>query len=264
MPYSTSYRNEDPNGVLPMRDDKPHVPFLNKGACILWCRLCTGIRPVPPVVSGAYQIDTSSWESVRSQRPCKCGYTERSLKLYAEDEPTEAEITEEITDSLGSGGPVGLGAEYTQISGDDMDAFLTDLGFTELPRRPRTERIYDHVYGRGPNGDLVIRVYTSIVEGGGSAAARNVGADSIKVVPLYLDSIHGDIPLGKQKRVHRVTGWRDNLRSRISSAQESAPGPVMDSSGKPMRLRRNKASGDLFWGSIDYPNNKETRPYHGG
>ena len=269
MPYITKYSDSNPVGVIPMRADKPHLPFLNKGAAILWCRLCTGIRPVPPVVSGSYQIDTSAWENVRSKRPCKCGYTERSLNLYAEDEPTEAEITEEITGALGSGGPTGLNqtayeAEYTQISGDDMDSFLTDLGFIELPRRPRTERIYDHVYGRGPNGDLVIRVYTSIIDGGGSAAARNVGADSIKVVPLYLDATHGDIPLGKQKRVHRVTGWRDNLRSRISTAQASAPGPVMDSNGKPMRLRRNKASGDLFWGSIDYPNNKETRPYHGG
>lgn len=268
--YSSSGKQTE---VIPMLDDHPHVPYISQGASVLICDLCTGIRPVPPDVGHTYSVDTTAWSMARANRPCKCGYTIRSLALYeAEDyedyEPTEAEITEELTGALGSGGPRGLNqtayeAEYTQISGDDMDSFLTDLGFTELPRRARTERIYDHVYGRGPNGDLVIRVYTSIIDGGGSAAARKVGADSIKVVPLYLDSTHGDIPLGKQKRVHRVTGWRDNLRSRIATAQEAAPGPVIDSSGKPMRLRRNKRTGDMFWGSIDFPNNRETRPYRG-
>lgn len=275
LPVAWSYSSDRDTPVIPMLDDHPHVPCIHHGATVLICDLCTGIRPVPPDAGtgGSYYQSAMLWSTARSNRPCKCGYTIRSLALYEAEEyedyePTEAEITEELTGALGSGGPRGLNqtayeAEYTQISGDDMDTFLTNLGFTELPRRARTERIYDHVYGRGPNGDLVIRVYTSIIDGGGSAAARKVGADSIKVVPLYLDSTHGNIPLGKQKRVHRVTGWRDNLRSRIATAQEAAPGPVMDSSGKPMRLRRNKRTGDMFWGSIDFPQNRETRPYRG-
>ena len=39
-------------------------------------------------------------------------------------------------------------AEYTRISGDDMEDYLTDMGFEELPRVPRRERIYQKLYGR--------------------------------------------------------------------------------------------------------------------
>jgi len=151
-------------------------------------------------------------------------------------------------------------AEYTRISGGDMDTFLTDHGFTEFNHPRAHERVYDKLYGRGPEGgELVVRIYTSIVKD----EARDLGKDAIRVVPLYLHPTLGEFPMSRQKRVHRVLGWRDNLEKRIETAEASAPGPVLDSNGKPMRLRRNRKSGDYFWGSIDYPANTETKSYRG-
>ena len=151
-------------------------------------------------------------------------------------------------------------AEYTRISGDDMNTFLIDQGFEEIDHPRAHERVYDKLYGRGPEGgQLIIRVYTSIVKD----EARDLGKDAIRVVPLYLHPTLGDFPMSRQKRVHRVLGWRNNLEKRIETAEASAPGPVLDSNGKPMRLRRNRKSGDYFWGSIDYPANTETKSYRG-
>ena len=141
-----------------------------------------------------------------------------------------------------------------------MDTFLTDQGFTEINHPRAHEKVYDKLYGRGPEGgELVVRVYTSIVKD----EARDVGKDAIRVVPLYLHATLGEFPMSRQKRVHRVLGWRDNLEKRIETAEASAPGPVLDSNSKPMRLRRNRKSGDYFWGSIDYPANTETKSYRG-
>lgn len=239
-------------------------------ASSLWCTKCYGWRPVSQEVRNSYQSQSLEWEILRSARPCKCGYTKASLKLYeAEDyEPTEAEITAEITGALGSGGPRGLNqtayeAEYTRIAGDDMDDYLVDLGFQELPRMPRRERIYQKLYGRGPDGaELFTRVYTSIVDGVVSSA-REVGRDAIRVVPIYIHPTLGEFALAKNRRVHRVMGWRKNLADRIQTSEGAAPGPVLDSNGKPMRLRKNRRTGQHFWGSIDYPKNMETKPYRG-
>ena len=220
----------------------------------------------------SYSTLSREWEILRALRPCKCGYTKASVALYEAEsidyEPTEAEITAEITGALGSGGPRGLNqtayeAEYTRISGDDMEDYLTDMGFEELPRVPRRERIYQKLYGRGPDGaELFTRVYTSIVDGAVSGA-RDVGRDAIRVVPIYIHPTFGEFALAKNRRVHRVLGWRKNLADRIQTSEDSAPGPVLDSNGKPMRLRKNRRTGQHFWGSIDYPKNMETRPYRG-
>ena len=249
---------------------RPHVaPGI--AASALWCTKCYGWRPVSQEVRNSYQSQSREWEILRSVRPCKCGYTKASQKLYeAEDyEPTEAEITAEITGALGSGGPRGLNqtayeAEYTRISGDDMDDYLVDLGFQEIPRIPRRERIYQKLYGRGPDGaELFTRVYTSIVDGTNRSDARDVGRDAIRVIPIYIHPTLGEFALAKNRRVHRVMGWRKNLADRIQTSEDSAPGPVLDSNGKPMRLRKNRRTGQHFWGSIDYPKNLETKPYRG-
>jgi len=227
---------------------------------VLWCDACNGARAI-----SANMGFTVSWKIARAISPCKCGYKKSNMVRDAEQEPTEAEITEEILGSLGDGGPVGLGAEtfdaeYVAIPESDMESFMTSLGFVRASLPRTREIVYERVYGRGPdNGVLKIRVYSSITGG----RAREAGKDAIRVVPIYDAPGMGEFPMAKLKRVHRVTGWRRNLLRRIDSAEESTPGPVMDSSGKPMRLRRNRNTGDYFWGSVDYPTNTETRPYRG-
>jgi hypothetical protein len=250
---------------------RPHL-LIPSPASALWCTKCFGWRAVSQEVRNSYTSQTTQWEQLRSVRPCKCGYTKASLTLYEAEsfedyDPSESEITEEILGGLGDGGPIGLGAEsfeaeYTRISAGDMDTFLIDLGFVEEPRVPRRERQYVKLYGRGPGGaELMTRVYSSIIDSLG--AARDSGKDAIRVVPIYRHPTYGDFALGKNKRVHRVNGWRRNLTNRIEESEQSAPGPVLDSRGKPMRLRQNRKTKQYFWGSLDYPKNLETKPYRG-
>lgn len=250
---------------------RPHL-LIPSPASALWCTKCFGWRAISQEVRNSYNSQTTQWEQLRSVRPCKCGYTKASFKLYEAEsfedyDPSESEITEEILGGLGDGGPIGLGAEsfeaeYTRISAGDMDTFLIDLGFVEEPRVPRRERQYVKLYGRGPGGaELMTRVYSSIIDSLG--AARDSGKDAIRVVPIYRHPTYGDFALGKNKRVHRVNGWRRNLTNRIEESEQSAPGPVLDSRGKPMRLRQNRKTKQYFWGSLDYPKNLETKPYRG-
>ena len=263
---------------LVKQGQRPHlVPGI--AASSLWCTKCYGWRPVGQEVRNSYSTLSREWEILRALRPCKCGYTKASVALYEAEsidyEPTEAEITAEITGALGSGGPRGLNqtayeaegssstwysakfsdgdieltlvalvpddeedipayiwemgesaegdyvdyeggddwsyvhdslsvhrdikeAEYTRISGDDMEDYLTDMGFEELPRVPRRERIYQKLYGRGPDGaELFTRVYTSIVDGAVSGA-RDVGRDAIRVVPIYIHPDLGRVRPGQE------------------------------------------------------------------
>ena len=239
----------------------PHVINIGGAPNTLWCTSCWGVRAI-----GKDMSSNAIWEGLRSWVPCKCGFTKASLELYDAEEPTEAQITEEITGALGSGGPTGLNqtayeAEYVAIPETDMDSFLTGMGFARVTVPRAKEIVYDRTYGRGPDGGtLVTRVYSSIAGG----QARGAGKDAIRVVPIYVHPNLGDFPMARMKRVHRVTGWRNNLRDRINDSEARAPGPVLDSNGKPMVLRKNRQTGDHFWGSVDYPGNRETRPYRGG
>jgi hypothetical protein len=87
--------------------------------------------------------------------------------------------------------------------------------------KPRTGRLDtgEIVYYLTPDEEdptNVIRVQTSVFRGG---AAKGQGEDSFRVVLLNLKT---DKPIaGKAARVHRVEGWRDNLRKRIDDAIET-------------------------------------------
>ena len=73
-----------------------------------------------------------------------------------------------------------------------------------------------------------------------------------------------DAYLSVHKRVHRVKGWKENLQKRINDILKMKPQVVRDSNGKPMVLRkarRGASKGSYFYGSRDYPRNKETRRY---
>ena len=148
-------------------------------------------------------------------------------------------------------------AEYTDISGTEMHDFLKSQGFRVVPHPLAKERIYEKPYG--PN--YVIRVYSSVV----GNQSRGVGKDAIRVQPVYRDIVSGeDAYLSVHKRVHRVKGWKENLQKRIDDILKMKPQVVRDSNGKPMVLRkarRGVSKGSYFYGSRDYPRNKETRRY---
>ena len=152
-------------------------------------------------------------------------------------------------------------ANFYSIPLEEMDAFLRSRRFQPVDltyrNRPVKEWVYERPLPRQPNH--FVRVYTGINRYGRSQnQSRGAGKDAIRVQVIYKV---GDVEtlVTQPKRVHRVTGWADNLDNRLSEIAQSLPQVVFDRRGEPMTLRRK--NGKYFWGSRDYPRYKETRPF---
>jgi hypothetical protein len=142
-----------------------------------------------------------------------------------------------------------------------MDDFLRQRRFKPVDlyfrRRPVKEWVYERRLPQ--NANHYVRVYTTIQRYGGKTdQSRDVGKDAIRVQVIYRDE-KGETLVSMPKRVNRVSTWRDNLDDRLKEIAESLPTVKMDRRGEPMTLRKKR--GNLFWGSRDYPNYKETRRY---
>lgn len=92
--------------------------------------------------------------------------------------------------------------------------------------------------------------------------AKTMGEDAIRVDLFTLGSNGKPLYLRGSKRVHRVRGWRNNLKRRLDHWQEFMPRDICPSCGRPMLVRINKAKQTKFLGCCDYPACKETLPYH--
>lgn len=144
--------------------------------------------------------------------------------------------------------------KFTNIPLKDMIDFLTPLGFKEIAALEGTlEKVYakrvDH-HGLA----LSLRVYTGI-EG---TESRGVGEDAIRVALFMRDKDGRIVKLGGSKRVHRVIGWKKNLKNRLDRWEESFPTNVCNKCGMPM-LPRNGRCGK-FLGCASFPKCTNTRP----
>tara|TARA_R110000751_G_scaffold17181_2_gene53451 strand:- start:627 stop:2438 length:1812 start_codon:yes stop_codon:yes gene_type:complete len=149
-------------------------------------------------------------------------------------------------------------AQYVRISSEDMDSFMGALGFRELSRESRGLNVKEKVYER-PFHEGRIRVYSSVEDRPGRfSAGRKVGRDAIRVQYWV-----GDTKVFGAKRVHRVVNWRRNMLDRVYDIEDMfghRPVP-RDSSGNLMVVRTSK-NGKKFWGSCDFPRNKNTRRFN--
>lgn len=152
-------------------------------------------------------------------------------------------------------------AQYTLISLDEMDAFLTDRGFRVLPIPETSEVVYaKRARSRPP---ITIRVYTSITEDG---AARAVGQDAIRVcvigaVPAEYGAGFRTKGILKARRVHRVQGWRKNLDGRIRDAIEAVDKmETCPACGHALVPRKARKTGQPFHGCSAYPSCTYTKP----
>jgi len=151
-------------------------------------------------------------------------------------------------------------ARYVAISESEMSDFMKAIGFTELSveqrgsfgLRPVKERVYEAPVGPGR-----IRVYSSVV----GPATRDRGKDAIRVQYWV-----GDQKVYGSKRVHRTQNWRKNLLQRTEEIRESVEsGPLSripkDSRGDLMTARRSRLPHERFWGSVNYPEIRESRRF---
>ncbi len=142
-------------------------------------------------------------------------------------------------------------AHYTNITALEMDKFLQDLGFKPVELSGTKER----VYGKIIRPKTCLRVYTGIEE----ANSRGVGKDAIRCGVFVKDGEQVK-KLGGDKRVHRVEGWRDNLRKRIDHVTNKFSEEVWcPDCGAPMAQRENKQTKGHFWGCTQYPACRGTR-----
>ena len=155
-------------------------------------------------------------------------------------------------------------AAYVQITSGEMAEFMSALGFQELSVRERTpERmlkqsraVKESVFEK-PMGAGKIRIYSTVQGGQG----RKVGRDAIRV-QYWVDGVK----VYGATRVHRVTNWRKNLLNRIYEIEDMVSTGALrqvpkDSSGRPMVVRSARRDKSKFWGSSDYPRNRETRRF---
>ncbi len=152
-------------------------------------------------------------------------------------------------------------ADFYSITLEEMDAFMRSRRFQPVDltyrNRPVKEWVYQRPLPRSPNH--WVRIYTGINRYGRSQnQSRGVGKDAIRVQVIYNDG-NVETLVTQPKRVHRVTGWADNLDKRLSEIAQSLPQVAFDRRGEPMTLRRK--NGKYFWGSRDYPKYKETKPF---
>lgn len=112
---------------------------------------------------------------------------------------------------------VGMSAQYTSISVEDMQAFL-GRAFRVMHPTPhdlRGEMVID--LALNDEKTVGIRVWTSIPSGASHGAA--VGADAIRV--QFFNFGRGyPMEKGKAPIVKRTQGWRDNLKDRIEDVIE--------------------------------------------
>lgn len=148
-------------------------------------------------------------------------------------------------------------ANFYPITLEEMEAFLTPLGFKRVP----VEGVYEIVFakrvwqGKLP---LSLRIYTGIDESGYS---RKKGKDAIRVDLFLWDYLGNDeqgkpkfrgVYLASSKRVHRTEGWRDNLSERINNWLEYMPQDCCPKCFRPMIVRENKQKGTKFLGCTGY------------
>ena len=113
-------------------------------------------------------------------------------------------------------------AAFCPITLDEFEDFILPLGF----RRIALDGTLEYVYGKRldcGSHPVTVRVYSGIDIR--DDKSREVGSDAIRVCMVGKGKRVGDdgierdhiFGLAKDRRVHRVAGWRKNLAARLDS-----------------------------------------------
>ena len=132
---------------------------------------------------------------------------------------------------------------YCPITKDEMDQFLTGLGFVPLKLKGVVELVYGKIVLVGGHR-LSLRCYTAVDPGGQS---REKGTDAIRLQLFHKIQDH-IVAVGKPQKCLRVESWRENIAKAISRVTEAENLRACPACGHPMVLRRNGATGQEFWG----------------
>jgi hypothetical protein len=121
-----------------------------------------------------------------------------------------------------------------------MKSFLEALGFARVV----LQGVRELVWGKVVRPNVCLRVYSGINPDGHS---RAVGTDAIRVALFWRDTEGAIHKIGAGKRVHRVQGWRKNLKARLDGWKDSV-GPSCPKCKAPMALRKGRNGN--FYGCV--------------
>lgn len=146
-------------------------------------------------------------------------------------------------------------AKYYPITAEQMNDFLTNLGFIKLDNTKTPDLAFfntkETVYSKRvehPKFALALRVMTGIV----GNESRPVGDDAIRVMLVMRANDGTIVKVSGDKRVHRVEGWRNNLKNRIEAWTEQLPTETCYKCGSPKVLRKGKDGRPDFMGCATY------------
>jgi hypothetical protein len=143
-----------------------------------------------------------------------------------------------------------MAGTYINISLDEFNKFVTELGFSQIQVDGTNEAVFGRIIGKG----LCLRVYSGIV----GRESRGCGEDAIRCVIFWRENKESPpVKVSGTKRVHRVHGWRNNLLKRIEAI--SAEQTPLCQCGRPMVKRQNKITKSYFWSCAGYTSKACTR-----
>jgi len=103
-----------------------------------------------------------------------------------------------------------MAAHYYPVTKDEIDQFLTSLGFVPLKLKGVVELVYAKLVRTGGHR-LSLRCYTAVNPDGES---REKGTDAIRL-QMFMKVEDGIVPVGKSVKCLRVESWQVNLRKAI-------------------------------------------------
>ena len=146
-----------------------------------------------------------------------------------------------------------MASRYEKINRADFEKFLDRL----LIRK--TAGLYSNTAGNEvvfaidtPRPHLWIYVYSSFRTG--STSARKKGQDAIRLVLGWKHpDLRRPIILAKTSHCKRITTWQRNVERKIAALRVLAEQiPLCQKCGRPMRLQKNKTTGNVFWSCSGY------------
>ena len=136
-----------------------------------------------------------------------------------------------------------MAAHFCPITRDEIHEFLSGLGFVPLNLKGVVELVYAKIVRVGGHR-LSLRCYTAVNPNGES---REKGTDAIRL-QLFMRVEDGIVPVGRPQKCLRVKSWRVNIRRAIERATDPSNFHLCPACESPQVLRRNKSTGDEFWG----------------
>lgn len=142
-----------------------------------------------------------------------------------------------------------MGGKFVAWTREQVHEKMAEMGFEDVTPDGVGELIYER---QGAREGHAIRICTGVRKGDGES--RDVGKDAGRVLLLA-----GDRVIWSASRTHRTRGFLSNLHAKAREAWKvSAVAPLCPWCADDMALRKNKKTGQPFWGCSRFPTCKCT------